>query len=204
MFEFLITGVILGFYTGFSPGPIVLLVIAQTLRYGRNEGLKISFATIIADLPVIFIALFLLSIISTNILGLISILGGFYVIYLAYECFKTKEFKKDVFISEKPKSLLKGISLNLLTPAPYIFWITIIGPIIISASRTSLSSSILFITSFYTILISTKIILVYVSAKSREFITGKPYIYVMRILGILLLIFAFYLINTGLYESFHI
>jgi threonine/homoserine/homoserine lactone efflux protein len=46
----------LAYYAGFSPGPTVLLVVSHTLRYGYREGLKVSFATIISDVPIILIA----------------------------------------------------------------------------------------------------------------------------------------------------
>lgn len=200
MIEPLIAGITLGLYGGFSPGPIVLLVISHTLRYGYIEGLKVSFATIVADVPIILIAIFLLAIVSTYspILGLISIIGGFYVVYLAYECFKIRGLKEELDGKEKPKSLLKGMSLNLLTPSPYLFWITIAGPIIISTSKEGLLPPALFFIGFYALLIGSKFVLVYAAGKSREFLTGRPYIYIMRILGLALLVFAFYLISGGL------
>jgi len=57
---FLSAGVGLGLYAGFSPGPLLALIIAQTIRHGPKEGVKVAFAPIITDFPIILISTFLL------------------------------------------------------------------------------------------------------------------------------------------------
>lgn len=152
MIELLIAGITLGLYAGFSPGPLLVLVISQTLKHGYKEGVKVAFAPIISDIPIITVCLLFLSLISSYnlILGIISIIGGFYLGYLAYECFKTRGLTADIQL-EQPKSLQKGVMLNLLNPAPYLFWITIGGPIIIPAYGENPLSILWFIIGFYTL-----------------------------------------------------
>lgn len=55
MIELLIAGMTLGLYAGFSPGPLLILVISQTLKHGYKEGVKVAFAPIITDVPIILI-----------------------------------------------------------------------------------------------------------------------------------------------------
>ncbi len=193
MIELLIAGITLGLYAGFSPGPLLVLVISQTLKHGYKEGILVAFAPIISDIPIIAICLLFLSLISSynSILGIISIIGGIYLGYLAYESFKTRVLIEDIKL-ERPKSLTKGVTLNLLNPAPYLFWITIGGPIIIPAYFESVLSVIWFIIGFYALLVGSKIVLAYATGKSRDFLTGKTYIWIMRILGVVLIIFALY------------
>jgi threonine/homoserine/homoserine lactone efflux protein len=200
MIELLIAGITLGLYAGFSPGPLLVLVISQTLKHGYKEGVRVAFAPIISDIPIIIICLLFLSLISgyTSILGIISIIGGIYLLYLAYESFKTKGLTGDIKL-EKPKSLTKGVTLNLLNPAPYLFWITIGGPIIIPAYYQDALSPLWFIIGFYALLVGSKIALAYATGKSRDFVTGKTYIYIMRILGAVLVIFAIYFLNQGIH-----
>lgn len=198
MIELLIAGISLGLYAGLSPGPLLVLVISQTLKHGYKEGVKVALAPLITDIPIILISILFLSFILgySSILGIISICGGLYLGYLAYESFKTKGFKEG-FESDEPKSLLKGVTVNFLNPSPYLFWITVGGPIIITAYMKNVFSPWWFIVGFYAFLVGSKIILAFVAGKSREFITTKPYIYIMRILGVILLLFALYLINQG-------
>ncbi|MDI6725184.1 MAG: LysE family translocator [Methanobacterium sp.] len=199
MIKLLIAGITLGLYAGFSPGPLLVLVISQTLKHGYREGVKVAFAPIITDLPTILITVLFLSLISsyTSILGVISITGGVYLGYLAYESFKTRGLTENVAV-ENPNSLIKGVTANLLNPSPYLFWITIGGPIIINTYNKSVLSPILFIISFYALLVSSKIVLAYAAGKSRDFIKGMTYIWIMRVLGVVLVIFAFYFLNQGI------
>ncbi|MGB9936495.1 MAG: LysE family translocator [Methanobacterium sp.] len=201
MIEVLIAGITLGLYAGFSPGPLLILVISQTLKHGYKEGIKVALAPIITDILIILITVLFLSLISTytSILGIISIIGGIYLGYMAYESFKTKGLCEDVKI-EEPKSLQKGAAVNFLNPAPYLFWITIGGPILISSYTESVLSPFLFLIGFYALLVGSKIALAYATGKSRDFITGKPYIYIMRVLGVVLVIFALYFLYNGIHS----
>ncbi|PKL67494.1 MAG: hypothetical protein CVV28_06185 [Methanobacteriales archaeon HGW-Methanobacteriales-1] len=196
----LIAGISLGFSAGFSPGPLMVLIISQTLKHGYREGIKVACAPIITDIPIIMFTLLLLSYLSQNssILGLISIIGGFYLLYLAYESFKTHGIKEN-FDVEEPKSFLKGATVNFLSPNPYIFWITVGGPIIIAAYQINQYSPLWFFFGFYVLLIGSKILLAVLVGKSRNFLTGKSYIYIMRFMGVLLLVFATYLWWNGLH-----
>ncbi|MGF7117171.1 LysE family translocator [Methanobacterium oryzae] len=199
MIELLIAGITLGLYAGFSPGPLLVLVISQTLKHGYKEGLKVAFAPIITDIPIVLITVLFLSLISsyTSILGFISIIGGLYLLYMAYESFKTRGLTENVEV-EEPKSFRKGATVNFLNPSPYLFWITIGGPIIINAYAESVLSPILFLIGFYALLVGSKIAISYATSKSRNFITGKTYINIMRVLGVILVIFALYFFNQGI------
>ncbi len=198
MIELLIAGITLGLYAGFSPGPLLVLVISQTLKHGYKEGIKVALAPIITDVPIILVTVLFLSLISryNSILGVISIIGGVYLLYMAYESFKTRGLTENIE-AEEPKSFRKGATVNFLNPSPYLFWITIGSPIIINAYAESILSPILFLIGFYTLLVGSKIALAYATSKSRDFITGKTYIYIMRILGVVLVIFALYFFNQG-------
>ena len=200
MFNLLIAGITLGLYSGLSPGPLLILLVSQTLKHGRGEGIKVAFSPLITDLPIIAVSLLFLSFVAgySSILGIISILGGLFLLYMAYESFKTRELAGNIG-AEKPKSLKKGATVNFLNPAPYLFWITVGGPIIITAYTGSILDPLMFIIGFYVFLVGSKIVLAFAAGKSREFITGKPYLYIMRILGIVLVIFALYFFNQGVH-----
>lgn len=200
MIELLIAGIGLGLYAGLSPGPLLVLVISHTLQHGYGEGVKVALAPVVTDIPIILLSVSFLSIVSgfSYVIGFISILGGIYLGYLAYESFVTSGLKMKFEVDE-PKSLKKGVTVNLLNPGPYIFWITVGGPIIINAYKQSILSPLLFIIGFYIMLIGSKIVLAYITGKSRDFLTGKIYIDTMRILGVVLSVFALYLIYEGLH-----
>lgn len=200
MFNLLIAGITLGLYSGLSPGPLLILLISQTLKHGHKEGIKVAFSPLITDLPIIIVSLLFLSFVAgySSILGVISIFGGLFLLYMAYESFKTRGLPDNIELKE-PKSLKKGVTVNFLNPAPYLFWITVGGPIIITAYTGSILAPLMFIIGFYALLVGSKIVLAFAAGKSREFITGRPYIYIMRILGIVLVLFALYFFNQGVH-----
>lgn len=68
--------------------------------------------------------------------------------------------------------------VNLLNPAPYLFWITVGGPLLISAYMAD-ASPLVFIINFYALLIGSKILLASAAGESRGFLTGKTYLYIM-------------------------
>jgi threonine/homoserine/homoserine lactone efflux protein len=196
---FLGAGIALGLSSGFSPGPLTTLVISQALQHGAKEGLKVALAPFVTDLPIILISVFALTQVrnSHTILGLISILGGAVLTYLAYESFKTDKLDVDVSAAP-PRSLGKGTLVNFFNPQPYLFWLTIGAPNVVEAWIKSPWTAALFIAGFYASLVGGKMSLAFVAARSRRLLTGSAYRYVMRILGGVLLILAFILLRDGM------
>ena len=187
----IIMGAFFGFTAGISPGPLLTLVITETIKHNKTEGIKVAVAPLITDLPIIVLALLIFSRYSHfNILmALISLAGGIFLLYLGYECLITKGLGVDIQKSG-PVSLVKGIIVNILNPHPYLFWITVGAPVAIKAYQISLSTVIIYFLSFYSLLIGSKIILALLVDRSRIFLNNMLYIWIMRILGFILFIFA--------------
>ncbi|MDH3383440.1 MAG: LysE family translocator, partial [Deltaproteobacteria bacterium] len=61
MLFFLGAGIVLGLSAGFSPGPLLAMVLSQTIRHGAREGIKIAAAPLLTDLPIILVSTFLLA-----------------------------------------------------------------------------------------------------------------------------------------------
>ncbi len=113
IFQYTSAGLLLGTIAGVSPGPLLALVISQSLRFGKKEGVKIAFTPLITDLPAILGTVFLMNELSDNqsIFGYISLVGGAYVIFLGLESMLSagKEIKLD---ASKSHSLKKGVITN--------------------------------------------------------------------------------------------
>jgi len=77
----LLSGLLLGLYAGLSPGPLMALVLAQTLRHGPREGCKVALVPLLTDLPIILVAVALASKLSElqPLLGVLSVAGGAFV-----------------------------------------------------------------------------------------------------------------------------
>lgn len=199
MINFLATGTILGLSAGLSPGPLLTLVISETLKHNMKAGVKVALAPILTDLPIIILTLFIMVKLSSLhvALGVISFLGGFFILYMGYESICTKRVNKNLEDC-KPKPLIKGMIVNILNPHPYLFWFSVGAPTTIKAWDRSAFAAIAFIGSFYVLLVGSKIFLAIFVGRSQSLLTGSTYIYTMRFLGIILFTFAAFLFHDGL------
>lgn len=198
MTHFLVIGTVLGLSAGFAPGPLLTLVISETLQRDIKSGVKVAVAPIITDIPIIVLTLFVLSKLSNfhNILGIISLIGGCLVLFMGYENIRTR--KVDLNSQEgTSKSFSKGVLVNALNPQPYLFWFSVGAPITVKAMSVNTSAPVAFLFSFYFFLVGAKVVLAIVVGKYKSLLKGKIYIYTLRFLGILLCLLAIILFNDG-------
>ena len=189
----------MGLSAGFAPGPLLALVISETLQHNIKSGVKVAIAPAITDFPIIIFTLFILAKLSNfhDILGIISLIGGFFILFMGYESIRTKGIEI-AFPETTPKSLTKGILANALNPHPYLFWFSVGAPTMIKAMRQDMISPLVFISSFYVFLIGSKILTAILVGRSKNFLEGNTYIYIMRFLGLVLCILAVALFRDGL------
>ncbi|MCK4226409.1 LysE family transporter, partial [candidate division WOR-3 bacterium] len=130
--NFLLPGIIIGLTAGLAPGPLLALVISETLKYGRRSGIKVSLAPLFTDAPIIIVTFLIFNQLkdSNTILAFISISGGLFLIYLGYENLRACE-SGFLTKSSKGRSLQKAIITNALSPHPYIFWLSVGGSFIV-------------------------------------------------------------------------
>ncbi len=189
--SYLITGILLGLSAGISPGPLLTLVISESLANGTKAGIKVAVAPILSDAPILAVSYYLaVEFSKTNILlGLISLFGALFLFYLGFQNFRYKEsVYMDSIFSGKP--VKKGILTNVLNPHPYIFWLSVGAPIMVAGFGESLFSGILFLAGFYLFLVGSKIALALLSGKIREFISSRSYLIILKILGLVLFVFG--------------
>jgi threonine/homoserine/homoserine lactone efflux protein len=188
---FLFSGVVFGLSGGLTPGPLLTLVISETLKHDIKEGIKVAIAPLLTDLPIVLITIVVLSRLENilPLLGAVSLLGSAFLSYLAYESISFKGVDIDLE-KERPQSMRKGVIVNFLNPSPYMFWFTIGAPLVLKALNIGVFSAFLFVLGFYVFLVGSKVVVAVVVGKSRFFLKSRNYIYTVRFLGIILLVFA--------------
>ena len=197
--EFLISGILLGFASGISPGPLLAMTISESLQHGSRAGIKVAVSPFITDILIVStILLFLLKFDSYDpVIAMISLAGSFYLIYLGISSLNTKSVDLELE-TKKSDSLRKGIIVNFLSPHPYLFWIAIGGPILFKAQDCGIFSAILFVAGFYALLVGSKIVIAMLVGRSRGFLKSNYYLYTIRSLGLVYVVFAFYFLKQGL------
>lgn len=193
------SGLALGLAAGVAPGPLSTLVVSQTLSYGVREGIKVAAAPLITDLPIIGLALLVGSEIAARPvpLGILSLVGAVYICYLGWESANVS------MAAEKPSTIVsssisKGILTNLLNPHPYLFWMTVGTPMLLKTWSSAPWVAFVWLTGFYLTLVGSKIALSILIGYSRRLLQSRGYLWLNRILGLVLFCFALILARDGL------
>ena len=197
MSEYVLSAFILGLTAGLKPGPLGIVIIQQTLEHGLKNGIQASLAPIITDGPIIFVAFIVLTQLK-NIdifIGFLSIIGGLYLLWLSVKILSIQEINTSKSLN-KTGSLSMAIKVNLLSPYPYLFWFTVGGSYLATGNT---NESIMFVLVSIGTLVISKILVAWVASNFRELLDSKAYVWVMRILGSLILVFGLLLLNKSYY-----
>ena len=199
MTQYLFLGIVLGLSAGLAPGPLLALVISETLRHDIKAGIRVALSPLFTDAPIILLTLFALSQLSAfnEILGIISLMGGVVIMYMGYESLRPKAVELEV-PEARSISLLKGVLANALSPHPYLFWISVGGPIMTGALEVSLAALLAFVGGFYVCLIGAKIALAVLVGRSKSYLRGRAYTWIKRVLGFVLCLLSLMLFRDGL------
>jgi threonine/homoserine/homoserine lactone efflux protein len=151
MLNLISQGVSLGFSAGAMPGPFQSYLISQTLANGWRKSIIVIFSPIITDGPIILLAVVLLRQLPSELIRLIQIIGGLYLLWIAYGAWRRFRSGATLDTTNQPQSrtLSQGLLMNWLSPGPYIFWGTINGPLLVGALEHSLWHGVAFMLAFY-------------------------------------------------------
>lgn len=151
MLGYFLFGAGFAFTAAVQPGPLQAFLLARTADRGVRATLPAAFAPLISDGPIALAVLLTLKTLPQRASGVLQILGGLLLIYLAYTSFigwrtegQTPEDGKG-----KPHTLLQAVAINLLNPNPYLGWSLVLGPKIIDAWSRSAAKSAALICGFY-------------------------------------------------------
>jgi len=159
MLAYLLQGIVLGFAAGISPGPMLGLVINQTLRRGWRAGNIVALAPLLSDAPIIVVMVLVLGHLPTFVLNIVSLLGGTFVVYLGIET--VRSVRSEVAVDTQVGSgriLLPAVATNLMNPHLYLFWATVGGTLLIQSFVTvGIAASSAFVIGMYALLVGTKL-----------------------------------------------
>ncbi|MCW5978549.1 MAG: LysE family translocator [Bryobacteraceae bacterium] len=197
MLPYVLSGATFGLAAGLSPGPILALVVSQTLRYGVREGFKVSLAPLLTDLPIVTLCVLGLSRVADlgAALAWISLAGGAYVAWLGVQSLRTQGV--DNASAPAPRSVRKAMAINFLNAHVYLFWLTVGAPMVLKAAEGGAHFAAGFIAPFYVCLCGSKMALAALVNRSRGFLKGRTYVWTLRALGAALIAFGLWLIAEG-------
>jgi len=188
---FVLSGLVFGFSGGIAPGPLLALTISETLRGGLGAGFRVCLAPIITDGPLILVTFFLLSRLGDLdiLMGLISFLGGSFLLFLAFESWRTNPDNLHLE-ADANQALKRGVLTNLLNPSPYLFWVSVGTPTLLDANDHGPFAIPLFLLAFFASIVCSKLAVAMLTARFSDFLRSRFYLALMRFLALALLVFA--------------
>ncbi len=187
-----VVGVTLGVVEGVKPGPLLTVVIRETLSGGFRAGVRAAAAPLFTDGPMIVASLLAAGWIATQpaVLLLISVLGALFLVKMGVECFSIEPPKVELSDTSTSGSLRRGVLANLLNPNVYVFWFLIGGPLMASAAVEEPLAPVAYALAFIFTLVMAKVTIAWMFDRSRGQLSVQGYRIALGVCGIAMLGFA--------------
>lgn len=193
-------GTMLGVVEGLKPGPLLTMVIRETLSDGLRAGVWTAAAPIFSDGPLVILSFFAAAWIATNpsVLLAITVAGALFLAKMGLECFRLDPPVINLGdVGVPTTSFLRGVMVNLLNPNAYVFWFLIGGPLMASVVEEEWLAPVAYALSFLITLVFTKAGVAYAVHRASDGISETTYKFLLGGCGAVMLGFSvFYAVKA--------
>jgi len=176
MFYFVSQGVSIAFAAGAQPGPFTSFLISRTLAQGWRKSIILALTPLVTDVPIVLVVLLILKQFPPELIHVIQLVGGLYLLWIAYGSWRLFRAGKASFKAEAASAegestawtLMQGAIMGWVSPGPYIFWATINGPLLIQGLNQSLLMGLAFLFAFYGTFIGILVVYILVFDRLRR------------------------------------
>jgi threonine/homoserine/homoserine lactone efflux protein len=191
----------LGLPAAATPGPFQTYLINQSLSKGWQQAAPLAFIPLISDIPAVLTITILLNQLPENFLQIISIIGGIFVLYMAWGLWRQWRIEGVNDTLLKPNTQVRGaywhgLIMNLLSPGLYAFWALVSGPILVSALQESWIYGAAFLVGFYCTLIGGFLGIMIIFDQAHRL--GSRFVRILMLISIIVLIlFGVFMLSKG-------
>jgi threonine/homoserine/homoserine lactone efflux protein len=156
---FLMLGAGIGFVAGLSPGPVLTLVVQETLRGRWPRGAAVAAGPLLADGPIIAVAVLVVGQLPPGFVPAISLVGGLFLLYLAVTTGLTARqaaLSRGQRLAAKG-GLLTGLLARASSPNPYLFWVLVGTPALLQAGGGGWWSGAAFLLGYYAMIVGSNV-----------------------------------------------
>jgi threonine/homoserine/homoserine lactone efflux protein len=169
----LLLGLGIGLAAGISPGPLLVMVVAATLRSGWRAGALAACAPLVTDVLVVGGVLLVLNRLPERTLAVLGVVGGALVIASGVRtCRESRTAVLNPADARAPGQSLRALRqaaiVNLISPHPWVAWATALGPLTISTWRAGAGGAVALVAGFYATLIGAKVAIAALVAGGRH------------------------------------
>ena len=184
--NYVLVGFGLGLGAGLAPGPLLALVVTTSLARGFYAGLRVALSPLVTDSIMIAVSVLLVRELPARAAGVLGVVGGLYVVWLGIGALREEPVAMEA--ADGPDPLRRGALINLLSPHPWLFWLTVGGSVVVAAWSEAPAYAVVFVVSFFTVMIGTKAVIAAVVASGRKALTERGLHRAHRVAGALLLL----------------
>jgi threonine/homoserine/homoserine lactone efflux protein len=155
MLIYILQGLGYGFAAAAQPGPFQTYLISHTLNHGWRRTLPAALAPLVSDGPIIALALLVLSQVPAWFQRFLYLAGGLFILVLALSAYRGW---RDFNMGGAPAGgggLLRAALMNALSPAPYLYWSLVTGPILLAGWREAAAYAAAILAGFYLAMIGS-------------------------------------------------
>lgn len=196
--KILSTAVVIGFINGCLPGPISTAMFTHVVQRDFRTSLKIALwaGCLVAIVATILFATFNFFRPSELLLNSISIVGGVFLIYLAWKIWNIKAIKTD---QEKVFSFGNICVIVFLNSSLWLSWLTIFLPEAFKLKEHIFAGEFIFLFVYLLCWLSGLCLVTFMFSRFRPLLT-KPNVlpYVFKVFSLILAFFALRMIYTGI------
>jgi threonine/homoserine/homoserine lactone efflux protein len=197
--ELTLLGCGLGLAAGLSPGPLLTLLVAVSIERGFHAGLRVAIAPLLTDAPIVALALLILKDLPEAFLGGLTLLGGLFVAYLGFRGLRREDptLPSEEISSTATRDLWQGAVVNFLNPHPWVFWMSVGAPTLVSGWRQSPFDALGYLAGFYGFIVGSKIAVAWLAAQGRHTLRGPWFPRILKFCALLLLFLGVLLCQRG-------
>ncbi len=203
LLPYIFAGAGLGLATAVIPGPIVILLIVETLKYGWRAGAAVAAGPVLIDAFVMLpLALGLQGLLTSRPLQIaFSLAGMVFLLYLGGSMLLSAQKVEDLrsmrtAMAVRPlQSFKRALTAQLLSPMAYVFWATV-GAVMVRKSFEAggLPAAIVFPVAFWIGTLTVAGFFIGVTTAGRSVLKSGTYRIIISIGGLLMAGFGVYMV----------
>lgn len=207
----LVAGLVIGLGSGAVPGPLLVLAIATTLRRGPRSGLLVACGPLVSDALIIAVSLLVVTNLPGWLQTALGITGSLVVAIFGIETLRAARHVSVTELREETTGdrnvarlarhpLIQAAVLNLLNPAPWLFWFTAGASMLRDYWTGHAIVAVGFLTTFYVGLVGSKMAVVAGVSLGQRWLTTPTYRWVLIACGAALLVLALLLAARTIHD----
>lgn len=193
---FLLLGAAIGFVSGVSPGPVLTLVVTETMKGGWLRGAAVAAGPLLADGPIIVVAVLVMHELPPGFVPAISLVGGAFLLYLAVTSAlnaRRAELPSGARVSARG-GFATGLLARGLSPHPYLFWFLVGGPTLSQAGQLGGAA---FVLGYYTTIVGSNIGLALALHRWIGLLSQRVYRGVLLLTSVILAVYGVLLLGRA-------